>query len=135
MYLMCSLWNLHSLYFVIRSRSIQIGMNLAVLEEWIEQTGLPPGVRMHFRPVRDLLHWLQVLLLFLCEESMLTSIIHQSLSSISEFPDLVATIQALRHINPLQVGFRCISQCSKCHNLLRCDVLSVTTSTRSMREK
>ncbi|KNZ78519.1 Dilute domain-containing protein C25B8.08 [Termitomyces sp. J132] len=71
--------------YLCRSRSIQIGMNLAVLEEWIERTGLPLGVQTHFRPVRDLLNWLQ------------------SLSSITEFPDLVATIQTLRHINPLQM--------------------------------
>ncbi|KAG6912037.1 hypothetical protein DXG01_000285 [Tephrocybe rancida] len=71
--------------YLCRSRSIQIGMNLAVLEEWIEQMGLPSGVRTHFFPVRDLLNWLQ------------------SLSSITEFPDLVATIQTLKHINPLQM--------------------------------
>jgi DIL domain len=35
-------------------------MNLAVLEEWIEEIGLPPGVRSHFDPVRNLLNWLQV---------------------------------------------------------------------------
>ncbi|KAG6818017.1 hypothetical protein H0H87_009172 [Tephrocybe sp. NHM501043] len=67
------------------SKSIQIGMNLAVLEEWIEQMELPSGVQAHFFPVRDLLNWLQ------------------SLSSIAEFPDLVATIQTLKHINPLQM--------------------------------
>ena len=41
---------------------MQIGMNLAVLEEWIEQMGLPPGVQSHFVPVRNLLNWLQVCL-------------------------------------------------------------------------
>ncbi|KAG6841911.1 hypothetical protein C0991_005091 [Blastosporella zonata] len=71
--------------YLCRSRSIQIGMNLAVLEEWIEQMELPSGVQAHFHPVRDLLNWLQ------------------SLSSIAEFPDLVATIQTLKHINPLQM--------------------------------
>ena len=35
-------------------------MNLAVLEEWIGQMGLPPGVRSHFAPVQNLLNWLQV---------------------------------------------------------------------------
>ena len=43
-----------------RSRAVQIGMNLAVLEEWIEKMELPPGVQLHFLPVRDLLNWLQV---------------------------------------------------------------------------
>ncbi|GLB36057.1 putative DIL [Lyophyllum shimeji] len=71
--------------YLCRSRAIQIGMNLAVLEEWIEQTELPPGVQAHFLPVRDLLNWLQ------------------SLSSISEFPELVATIQTMKSINPLQM--------------------------------
>ncbi|KAG5647640.1 hypothetical protein DXG03_008993 [Asterophora parasitica] len=71
--------------YICRSRAIQIGMNLAVLEEWIEEMGLPPGVQVHFNPARDLLRWLQ------------------SLSSISEFPDLVATIQIMKSINPLQM--------------------------------
>ncbi|KAF5384961.1 hypothetical protein D9615_001442 [Tricholomella constricta] len=71
--------------YLCRSRAIQIGMNLADLEEWIEQMGLLPGVQVHFLPVRDLLSWLQ------------------SLSSISEFPDLVATIQTMKGINPLQM--------------------------------
>ena len=35
-------------------------MNLAVLEEWIEQMEIPTGVRLHFLAVRDLLNWLQV---------------------------------------------------------------------------
>lgn len=71
--------------YLCRSRAIQIGMNLAVLEEWIGQMQLPPGVQSHFVPVRNLLNWLQCL------------------SSISEFPELVATIQTMRSINPLQM--------------------------------
>lgn len=43
-----------------RSRAIQIGMNLSVLEEWVVNSGLPHGVESHFSPVRELLHWLQV---------------------------------------------------------------------------
>lgn len=43
-----------------RSRAFQISMNLTVIEEWIEETGLPAGVQVHFAPVRDLLNWLQV---------------------------------------------------------------------------
>ncbi|KAG5653579.1 hypothetical protein H0H81_012086 [Sphagnurus paluster] len=71
--------------YLCRSRAVQIGMNLAVVEDWIEQAELPPGVHAHFLPVRDLLNWLQ------------------SLSSISEFPDLVSTIQTMKNINPLQM--------------------------------
>ncbi|RDB29224.1 Dilute domain-containing protein C25B8.08 [Hypsizygus marmoreus] len=71
--------------YLCRSRAIQIGMNLGVLEEWIEQMGLPPGIQSHFLPVRDLLNWLQ------------------GLSSITEFSELVATIQTMKSINPLQM--------------------------------
>ena len=43
-----------------RSRALQISMNLTVIEEWIEEMGLPAGVQVHLAPVRDLLNWLQV---------------------------------------------------------------------------
>ena len=42
------------------SRAIQVGLNLSVLEEWIDDMGLPRGILSHFSPVRDLLMWLQV---------------------------------------------------------------------------
>ncbi|KAF5375121.1 hypothetical protein D9758_000363 [Tetrapyrgos nigripes] len=71
--------------YLCRSRAVQIGMNLSVLEEWVGQMGLPRGVQSHFAPVRDLLNWLQCL------------------SSITEFSDLVATIQTMKNINPLQM--------------------------------
>lgn len=47
-------------YSTSRSRAFQIGLNLTVIEEWIEEMGLPTGVQVHFAPVRDLLNWLQV---------------------------------------------------------------------------
>ncbi|KAJ3857850.1 DIL domain-containing protein [Lentinula lateritia] len=71
--------------YICRSRAVQISMNLGVVEEWVGQMGLPRGVQSHFSPVRDLLNWLQCL------------------SSISEFSDLVATIQTMKSINPLQM--------------------------------
>ncbi|KAJ3734754.1 DIL domain-containing protein [Lentinula guzmanii] len=71
--------------YICRSRAVQISMNLGVIEEWVGQMGLPRGVQSHFSPVRDLLNWLQCL------------------SSITEFADLVATIQAMKNINPLQM--------------------------------
>ncbi|PPQ92673.1 hypothetical protein CVT25_013980 [Psilocybe cyanescens] len=71
--------------YICRSRAVQISMNLTVIEEWIEEMGIPPGIQIHFAPVRDLLNWLQ------------------RLSSIAEFPDLVATIQTMKSINPLQM--------------------------------
>jgi hypothetical protein len=43
-----------------RSRAIQVGLNVSVLEDWIDRMGLPQGVQSHFSPVRDLLTWLQV---------------------------------------------------------------------------
>ncbi|KAJ7125663.1 hypothetical protein C8R43DRAFT_1029854 [Mycena crocata] len=67
------------------SRAVQIGMNLGALEEWVGQMGLPRGVQSHFNPVRDLVNWLQCL------------------SSITDFSNLVATIQTMTHINPLQM--------------------------------
>ncbi|KAF8168194.1 DIL domain-containing protein [Crassisporium funariophilum] len=71
--------------YICRSRAIQISMNLTAIEDWLEEIGMPRGVQTHFAPVRDLLNWLQCL------------------SSITEFPDLVATIQAMKHMNPLQM--------------------------------
>ncbi|KAF4623925.1 hypothetical protein D9613_001725 [Agrocybe pediades] len=71
--------------YLCRSRALQISMNLTIIEEWIEDAGIPPGIQVHFAPVKDLLKWLQ------------------RLSSIAEFPDLVATIQHMKHINPLQM--------------------------------
>ncbi|KAJ7630857.1 DIL domain-containing protein [Roridomyces roridus] len=71
--------------YLCRSRAVQIAMNLTAIEEWVAQMGLPRGVRSHLNPVRDLVTWLQCL------------------SSITEFDKLVATIQAMTHINPLQM--------------------------------
>ncbi|KAK7064296.1 DIL domain-containing protein [Favolaschia claudopus] len=71
--------------YLCRSRAIQISLNLGALEEWVGQMGLPPGVQSHFNPVRDLLNWLQCL------------------SSITDFANLVATIQTMPNMNPLQM--------------------------------
>lgn len=71
--------------YLCRSKAVQIGMNLVVLEEWIENMGLPRGIASHLIPVRDLLNWLQCL------------------SSITDFSNLVATIQTMKNINPLQM--------------------------------
>ena len=46
--------------YLCRSRALQIGMNLSMLEEWISDIGLPHGVVSHFTPVKELLLWLQV---------------------------------------------------------------------------
>ncbi|TFK77177.1 hypothetical protein BDN72DRAFT_830341 [Pluteus cervinus] len=71
--------------YLCRSKAVQIAMNLTSIEEWIDQTGLPHGVHLHLQPVKDLLSWLQCL------------------SSVTEFPDLVSTIQGMKNINPLQM--------------------------------
>ncbi|KAI0830583.1 DIL domain-containing protein [Trametes gibbosa] len=71
--------------YLCRSRAVQISMNLGVLEEWISSMELPRGVGSHFAPVHDLLNWLQCL------------------SSITEFANLIATIQTMKYLNPLQM--------------------------------
>ncbi|KAK0198200.1 DIL domain-containing protein, partial [Armillaria mellea] len=71
--------------YICRSKAVQIGMNLSSIEEWVGQMDLPRGVQTHFTPVRELLNWLQCL------------------SSITEFPNLVATIQTMKCLNPLQM--------------------------------
>lgn len=85
------------------SKATQVAANLSTLEQWITEMDLPRGVHLHFAPVKDLLHWLQVrpfTLTTIQEELMFC----QCLSSVTEFPNLVATIQQLKMINPLQVG-------------------------------
>ncbi|KAG8719805.1 hypothetical protein FRC08_001992 [Ceratobasidium sp. 394] len=72
--------------YLCRSRAMQISMNLSVVEEWaITDAGLPKGVVSHFAPAKEMLRWLQLL------------------SSIQEFPSLVATIQTFKSLNPLQM--------------------------------
>ena len=76
-------------------------MNLSALEEWVESVNLPRGVIAHFSPVRDLVNWLQVRRALLANVWIPTNL--QCLSSITEFPNLLATIQTMKHLNPLQV--------------------------------
>ncbi|KIO34738.1 hypothetical protein M407DRAFT_3358 [Tulasnella calospora MUT 4182] len=45
--------------YLCRSRAMQVGMNVGVLEEWVARIGLPRGISSHFTPVRQLLSWLQ----------------------------------------------------------------------------
>ncbi|KAG9014801.1 hypothetical protein FRB94_008959 [Tulasnella sp. JGI-2019a] len=71
--------------YLCRSRAMQISMNVGLLEEWVVQIGLPKGVTSHFTGVRQLLTWLQCL------------------SSITDFPHLIDTIQTMKCLNPLQM--------------------------------
>jgi hypothetical protein len=118
-----------------RSKAIQIGMNLAALEEWIEQMGLPPGVRLHFVPVRNLLNWLQVCHSIVVVGSSVSHsrLVLQCLSSISEFPELVATIQTMRSINPLQVRPSFYRRLSVSNYSTRCAVQFATINMKSTR--
>jgi hypothetical protein len=56
-----------------------------MLEDWIDQMGIPPGVQLHLAPVHELLTWLQ------------------NLSSINEFSNLIVTVQGMKNVNPLQM--------------------------------
>lgn len=71
--------------YLCRSKAMQISANLNVVEDWVDEMGIPPGVLSHFAPVKDLLSWTQCL------------------SSITDFSELVAIIQSLKSINPLQM--------------------------------
>ncbi|PPQ62739.1 hypothetical protein CVT24_000433 [Panaeolus cyanescens] len=71
--------------YICRSRAVQISMNLTVIEDWIQEMQIPTGIQLHLSPVKDLLSWLQ------------------HLSSITEFDQLIATIQTMKRINPLQM--------------------------------
>lgn len=46
--------------YLCRSRAMQIGMNVSILEEWVTSVGLPASVSSHFQTLRELLIWLQV---------------------------------------------------------------------------
>ncbi|EJU01084.1 DIL-domain-containing protein [Dacryopinax primogenitus] len=72
--------------YLCRSRALQIRMNISTLEDWTSREGLPRSlVSKHFEPLSQLLQWLQC-----C-------------SQIDQFSDLIATVQTLRRINPLQM--------------------------------
>ncbi|PVF94843.1 hypothetical protein CPB86DRAFT_808363 [Serendipita vermifera] len=86
----CEMFNriLQRKKYLCRSRAIQIGLNLGVLEEWVRGgtgVGLPREVGGHFQVVKELITWLQCL------------------SSIDQFPSLIATVQAFKQLNPLQM--------------------------------
>ncbi|KAF8319361.1 hypothetical protein DL93DRAFT_2132412 [Clavulina sp. PMI_390] len=71
--------------YLCRSRAMQIGMNISVMEEWITNAGLPASASTHFQTLRELLIWLQ------CH------------SSISQFTSLIDTIQTMKSLNPVQM--------------------------------
>ncbi|KAF8344223.1 DIL domain-containing protein [Cantharellus anzutake] len=86
-WLACEVFNriINRKKYLCRSRALQIGLNVSVLEEWTGNVGLPSGVCSHFQGVRELLTWLQ------CH------------SSIDQFPALIDTIQTMKALNPFQM--------------------------------
>lgn len=69
-----------------RSRAVQIRLNISSLEDWARMNQLPTQmVQEHFRPLNELLQWLQCL------------------SSESSIDGLLGTMQTLKTLNPVQM--------------------------------
>lgn len=72
--------------YLCRSRAIQIRMNVSALEDWARSNALPLGiVHAHLSPLSQLISWLQ------CQ------------SSLQEFDGLIATMQGLKALTPVQM--------------------------------
>jgi hypothetical protein len=84
----CELFNrvLTRKRYLCRSRAMQIRLNISALEDWARSNALPLSVvNAHLSPLSQLVSWLQ------CQ------------STLREFVDLIATMQGLRALNPLQL--------------------------------
>ncbi|KAL1410856.1 putative ankyrin-repeat protein [Vanrija albida] len=72
--------------YLCRTKALQIRMNITALEDFTRNNGLPPAIASrHLEPVMQLLQWLQFS------------------SQINQFDTLIATVQGLRRLNPLQM--------------------------------
>lgn len=72
--------------YLCRTKALQIRMNITALEDFTRNNGLPPAIASrHLEPVNQLLQWLQFS------------------SQINQFDTLIATVQGLRRLNPLQM--------------------------------
>ena len=72
--------------YLCRSRAIQIRMNVSTLEDWARSNALPLSiVHAHLSPLSQLISWLQ------CQ------------SSLQEFDGLIATMQGLKALTPVQM--------------------------------
>ncbi|SNX81673.1 uncharacterized protein MEPE_00378 [Melanopsichium pennsylvanicum] len=72
--------------YLCRSRAIQIRMNVSALEDWARSNALPLTiVHAHLSPLSQLISWLQ------CQ------------SSLQEFDGLIATMQGLKALTPVQM--------------------------------
>ncbi|CBQ67761.1 conserved hypothetical protein [Sporisorium reilianum SRZ2] len=84
----CELFNrvLMRKRYLCRSRAIQIRMNVSTLEDWARSNALPLSiVHAHLSPLSQLISWLQ------CQ------------SSLHEFDGLIATMQGLKALTPVQM--------------------------------
>ncbi|CDU23969.1 uncharacterized protein SPSC_02598 [Sporisorium scitamineum] len=84
----CELFNrvLTRKRYLCRSRAIQIRMNVSTLEDWARSNALPLSiVHAHLSPLSQLISWLQ------CQ------------SSLQEFDGLIATMQGLKALTPVQM--------------------------------
>ncbi|PWZ02666.1 hypothetical protein BCV70DRAFT_196909 [Testicularia cyperi] len=84
----CELFNrvLMRKRYLCRSRAIQVRMNVSVLEDWARSNALPLSiVHSHLSPLSQLISWLQ------CQ------------SSLQEFDGLIATMQGLKALTPVQL--------------------------------
>ncbi|EPQ28830.1 uncharacterized protein PFL1_03633 [Pseudozyma flocculosa PF-1] len=84
----CELFNrvLSRKRYLCRSRAMQIRLNVSALEDWARSNALPLSiVHAHLSPLSQLVSWLQ------CQ------------SSLNEFDGLIATMQGLKALNPLQM--------------------------------
>ncbi|KAG0152460.1 hypothetical protein CROQUDRAFT_667314 [Cronartium quercuum f. sp. fusiforme G11] len=87
-WLACELFNriITRRKYLCRSRAIQIRINLLVLEDWARDNRLPSNlVGTHFKPIHELLHWLQ------------------TLSANLNFDELIEALASLPNLNPHQI--------------------------------
>ncbi|CAO1615999.1 unnamed protein product [Sympodiomycopsis kandeliae] len=72
--------------YLCRSKAMQLRLNISALEDWAQSNALPLSiVNTHLSPLNQLISWLA------CQSSLL------------EFDSLIATMQGLRNLNPLQM--------------------------------
>lgn len=72
--------------YLCRSKAMQLKLNVSALEDWARSNALPLSiVNTHLAPLNQLISWLA------CQ------------SSLREFDSLIATMQGLRSLNPLQM--------------------------------
>lgn len=72
--------------YLCRSKAMQLKLSVSTLEDWARSNALPLSiVNTHFAPLNQLISWLA------CQ------------SSLQDFDSLVATMQSLKALNPLQM--------------------------------